>query len=56
MKVKLLQGLAGAEHVYRPGDIGEFNDEQAKRLIDAKIAVAVEEKATKPAKKGSKGK
>jgi hypothetical protein len=47
MKLKLLVSRAGIGFAQTPGDIIEVDDAEAKRMIDANQAVAVEpEKAT----------
>lgn len=52
MKIKMLQGLAGPEFVYNPGDVVEMEKKQATRLCKAGIAKPIEgeeiETATKP--------
>jgi hypothetical protein len=40
MKVRIIQGLAGAVNSYNAGDVVELPDDIAQRLIDAEIAVA----------------
>ncbi|CAB4173064.1 hypothetical protein UFOVP942_26 [uncultured Caudovirales phage] len=40
MKVRILQGLAGAVDSYNAGDVADFSDDVAQRLIDAGIAIA----------------
>lgn len=40
MKVRILQGLAGAVDSYNAGDVADFSDDIAQRLIDAGIAIA----------------
>lgn len=40
MKVRFLQCLAGVIDTYNPGDVIDFPDDIAQRLIDAEIAVA----------------
>ena len=40
MKVRILQGLAGAVDRYNAGDVADFSDDVAQRLIDAGIAIA----------------
>lgn len=53
MKVKMLTSMAGAEYSLSPGDVREFPDAEAKRLIEAgyaaPAALAKREKAVKPA-------
>jgi len=41
MKVKLVQSLAGIAYSHNAGDIIDCNAEEAKRFIDAGIAVAI---------------
>jgi hypothetical protein len=40
MKVRIIQGLAGAVNSYNAGDVVDFPDDIAQRLIDAEIAIA----------------
>jgi len=52
MKIKFIQGLAGPDYSYSPGNIDDVEEKQAIRLCEAGIARPVKEKevetATKP--------
>lgn len=43
MEVKLLVGLSGNEYSLSPGDQGDFEDNEAERLIAAGYAVRVDD-------------
>lgn len=54
MKIKMVQGLAGAEYALAPGDVTErFPDKEAKRLIEAGIAIPFAEKRIEQAVKAA---
>jgi hypothetical protein len=38
MKLKVVHCMAGSDYVHNPGDVVEFADDEAVRLIDAGIA------------------
>ena len=42
MKIKILVPMAGVTYSYRPGDVVEHEDDDAKRLIAAGFAEATE--------------
>lgn len=46
MKIKILQCLAGTNHVRNAGEIHEYEDIEAGRLIAAGIAEAVADETT----------
>lgn len=56
MKVKLLVGLSGNEFSLSPGDQGDFEDNEAERLIAAGYAVKVDEPASPTPSTKRKGK
>jgi hypothetical protein len=45
MKLKVLVSMAGIDVSYKPGDIVEFEDAEAHRIIEAGAAEAIEEPA-----------
>ena len=54
MLLKMTAGMAGVDFALSPGDICEFEDAEAARLIEAGFAVAAEELTQ--AKRTKKGK
>lgn len=49
MKIKLLQGISGVRVSFSPGAVVDWDDEEAKRLIDAGYAVIVRSEAVETA-------
>lgn len=54
MLIKLLSGMAGDGFSYSPGEVVEFEDEEAQRIVDAGFAVAADDQPA--SKRGRKGK
>lgn len=42
MKLRVRHCMAGSDYVHKPGDVVEFADDEAARLIDAGIAEALQ--------------
>lgn len=55
MKIKLLQGLATQRATYGPGQVIEWDDKEALRMVDAGYAERVEpERATNENRSGGR--